>query len=186
MKMASSLVRAARRVRRYPHARTMAEIVGAVLLVSGGAAAAAVAPAATSTTIHGCANARTGALSVLLKTGGTCPKGTKALSWNITGPQGPSGTAALLGTRTNQAVAGSGGATCTLGQVILSAGGTASVGTLPADGQLLPIASNQALFGLLGTRYGGNGTTTFALPNLKKAAPNGLSYSICATSGIFP
>jgi hypothetical protein len=50
----------------------------------------------------------------------------------------------------------------------------------------MPISRNEALFGLLGTRYGGNGTTTFALPNLKKAAPNGLSYSICATSGIFP
>jgi hypothetical protein len=43
MKMASPLVRAARRVRRYPHFRTMAEIVGAVLLVSGGATAAAAA-----------------------------------------------------------------------------------------------------------------------------------------------
>jgi hypothetical protein len=76
MKMASPLVRAARRVRRYPHVRTVAEIAGAVLLVSGGAAAA-VAPAATSTTIHGCANAKTGALSVLLKTGGNLPEGNE-------------------------------------------------------------------------------------------------------------
>lgn len=38
--------------------------------------------------------------------------------------------------------------------------------TLPADGQLIPIPQNPALFALLGTRYGGNGTTTFALPNL--------------------
>ena len=35
------------------------------------------------------------------------------------------------------------------------------------NGQLLPIASNTALFSLLGTQYGGNGTTTFALPNLQ-------------------
>jgi microcystin-dependent protein len=35
------------------------------------------------------------------------------------------------------------------------------------NGQLLPINQNQALFSLLGTQYGGNGTTTFALPNLQ-------------------
>lgn len=35
------------------------------------------------------------------------------------------------------------------------------------NGQLLPIAQNQALFSLLGTTYGGNGTTTFALPDMR-------------------
>ena len=35
------------------------------------------------------------------------------------------------------------------------------------DGQLLPINQNQALFSLLGTTYGGDGVTTFALPNLQ-------------------
>ncbi|WP_126652562.1 phage tail protein [Chryseobacterium aureum] len=35
------------------------------------------------------------------------------------------------------------------------------------DGQLLPIAQNQALFALLGTTYGGNGTTNFALPDMR-------------------
>lgn len=35
------------------------------------------------------------------------------------------------------------------------------------NGQLLPIAQNQALFALLGTTYGGNGTTTFALPDMR-------------------
>lgn len=39
------------------------------------------------------------------------------------------------------------------------------------NGQLLPIAQNQALFALLGTTYGGNGTTTFALPNLMDRIP---------------
>ncbi|SOD93233.1 phage tail protein [Spirosoma fluviale] len=39
------------------------------------------------------------------------------------------------------------------------------------NGQLLPIAQYQALFSLLGTTYGGNGTTTFALPNLQGRAP---------------
>lgn len=35
------------------------------------------------------------------------------------------------------------------------------------NGQLLPISQNQALFSLLGTQYGGNGTTTFALPDMR-------------------
>lgn len=40
-----------------------------------------------------------------------------------------------------------------------------------ANGQLLPINQNQALFSLLGTTYGGNGTNNFALPNLQSRAP---------------
>ena len=39
------------------------------------------------------------------------------------------------------------------------------------NGQLLPINQNQALFSLLGTQYGGNGTTNFALPNLQGRVP---------------
>jgi microcystin-dependent protein len=39
------------------------------------------------------------------------------------------------------------------------------------NGQLLPINQNQALFALLGTTYGGNGQTNFALPNLRGRAP---------------
>ncbi len=39
------------------------------------------------------------------------------------------------------------------------------------NGQLLPIAQNQALFSLLGTQYGGNGQTTFALPDLRGRTP---------------
>ena len=38
------------------------------------------------------------------------------------------------------------------------------------NGQFLPINQNQALFSLLGTTYGGNGQTTFALPDLRQAA----------------
>ena len=41
------------------------------------------------------------------------------------------------------------------------------------NGQLLPIAQNTALFSLLGTTYGGNGTTTFGLPNLLDRTPMG-------------
>lgn len=44
-------------------------------------------------------------------------------------------------------------------------------GWATCDGQLLAIAQNQALFSLLGTTFGGNGVTTFALPNLKGRLP---------------
>ena len=40
-----------------------------------------------------------------------------------------------------------------------------------ANGQFLPINQNQALFSLFGTTYGGNGQTTFALPDLRSRAP---------------
>lgn len=57
------------------------------------------------------------------------------------------------------------------------------------DGQILPISQNTALFSLIGTFYGGNGQTTFALPNLQGAAPllagqgNGLSMRDQGASG---
>lgn len=89
---------------------------------------------------------------------------------------------ARFGTNTSVAVAGA-GATCTLGEITLTAGAVAN-GTL-AQGQILSITGNTALFSLLGTTYGGNGTSTFALPDLRGAAPNGLTYSIC-TTGVFP
>ena len=44
-------------------------------------------------------------------------------------------------------------------------------GWAQANGQLLPINQNQALFSLLGTMYGGNGQTNFALPNLRGRVP---------------
>jgi microcystin-dependent protein len=56
------------------------------------------------------------------------------------------------------------------------------------NGQLLPINQNQALFQLLGTTYGGNGQTTFALPTAKPtftATGAPLLYCI-ALQGIFP
>ena len=72
-----------------------------------------------------------------------------------------------------------------LGQVFLFAGNFPPSGAAFAHGQLLPIASNTALFSLLGTNYGGNGTTNFALPDLRGLEPNGVNYCIC-TSGIYP
>ncbi len=44
-------------------------------------------------------------------------------------------------------------------------------GWATCDGQILPISQNTALFSLLGTTYGGNGSTTFALPNLQGRSP---------------
>jgi microcystin-dependent protein len=98
------------------------------------------------------------------------------------GPQGLPGTQALFGSGTNFGAAGR-GRDCTLGEIILTAGGV--VNGVPANGQLLPINVYTALFSLLGTTYGGDGRTTFALPNLAAAAPNLLTYSIC-TEGIYP
>jgi microcystin-dependent protein len=53
-----------------------------------------------------------------------------------------------------------------LGSIRTFAGNFAPGGSAQAGGQLLPINQNQALFALLGTMYGGNGTTNFALPDL--------------------
>ena len=49
-------------------------------------------------------------------------------------------------------------------------------------GQLLPINQNQALFALLGTTYGGNGQTTFALPDLRGRIPIGAGQSTAGSS----
>lgn len=46
-------------------------------------------------------------------------------------------------------------------------------GWASCDGQLLPVSQNTALFSLLGSAYGGNGSTTFALPNLNGAVAMG-------------
>ena len=45
--------------------------------------------------------------------------------------------------------------------------------TLPCDGQLINIHQNTALFALLGTTYGGDGVTTFALPDMRGRVPVG-------------
>jgi microcystin-dependent protein len=58
-----------------------------------------------------------------------------------------------------------------LGEIKMFAGNFAPQGYALCNGQLLNIASNTALFSILGTTYGGNGTTTFALPNLQGRFP---------------
>jgi VCBS repeat-containing protein len=77
----------------------------------------------------------------------------------------------------------------TLGEVVLSAvsnaGSDVPSGWALAQGQLLSIQQNTALFSLLGTTYGGNGTTTFALPDLrgKTVVGTGTGYLVGQTDG---
>ena len=58
-----------------------------------------------------------------------------------------------------------------LSEIKIMSFGFAPKGWAQCNGQLLPINQNQALFSLLGTTYGGNGQTTFALPNLQGKVP---------------
>lgn len=64
-----------------------------------------------------------------------------------------------------------------LGVIKIFAGNFAPKGFMFCAGQILPIAQNDALFSLLGTTYGGNGSTTFALPNLQGVVPIGQGQS---------
>lgn len=57
-----------------------------------------------------------------------------------------------------------------LGEIITVGFNFCPRGTMEADGRLLPINENTALFSLLGTMYGGDGRTTFALPDLRGRA----------------
>ena len=54
-----------------------------------------------------------------------------------------------------------------IGQITLFGGNFAPRGYAMCNGQLLSISQNQALFSLIGTTYGGNGQSNFALPNLQ-------------------
>ena len=72
-----------------------------------------------------------------------------------------------------------------LGQIILVPYTFAPQWWLACEGQTLSIAQNTALFSLLGTNFGGDGQTTFALPDLRGKAPEGLTYCI-ALQGIYP
>jgi microcystin-dependent protein len=58
-----------------------------------------------------------------------------------------------------------------LGEIKIVSFNFPPVGWAECNGQFLPINQNQALFSLLGTTYGGDGRTTFALPNLRGQVP---------------
>lgn len=60
-----------------------------------------------------------------------------------------------------------------IGEVQMFGGNFAPRGWALCDGQLLAVASNDALFSLLGTRYGGDGRTSFGLPDLRSRIPIG-------------
>lgn len=60
-----------------------------------------------------------------------------------------------------------------IGQIMPFGGTFAPKGWAFCDGSLLPISTNSALFSILGTQYGGNGTTVFALPDLRGRVPIG-------------
>ncbi len=63
-----------------------------------------------------------------------------------------------------------------LGSIVMFGGNFAPGGWAFCDGQLLPINSYSALFSLLGTTYGGDGRTTFALPDLRGRPPVHTGY----------
>jgi microcystin-dependent protein len=58
-----------------------------------------------------------------------------------------------------------------LGEIVMFGYGQVPPGFAPCDGQLMAIASNAPLFSILGTSYGGDGSRTFALPDLRARAP---------------
>ena len=181
--------------------------LAALVFALAGAAWAAIPD--SSGVFHGCVSNRTGVLRVIdsSKTGlaGHCfthHQAETAITWNQTGPQGPAGVQGPagpagqtgphgppgqgltgVGQNTQKAETAS-GAPCTLGQIILSASRLGTNG-IPANGQLLAISQYTALFSLLGNTYGGDGKSTFALPNLGSLAPNGMTYSICI-QGVYP
>lgn len=65
-----------------------------------------------------------------------------------------------------------------LGQIMLTGFSFAPKGFALCNGQTLPISQNQALFSLLGINYGGNGVTTFLLPDLRSRTPVGSGSSV--------
>ena len=163
-------------------------VAGATVAVDAGAAG-------SGTTYYACLSHK-GGLSKVGTTAPTCPSTSTVISWSQTGPQGIQGVQGIqgaqgppgplnpaFGTNTSVASLSGTGEPCTIGQVILNAG--VVYDGIPADGRLLPITGNTALFSVIGVDYGGNGTSNFAVPDLRSAAPSGLTYSICS-SGVFP
>jgi microcystin-dependent protein len=73
-----------------------------------------------------------------------------------------------------------------IGEIRLFAGNFAPAGWMFCDGQLLPISENEALFQLIGTTYGGDGQSTFALPDLRSRVPihQGNNFILAGTGGV--
>lgn len=65
-----------------------------------------------------------------------------------------------------------------VGQIMLAGFSFAPRGFAACNGQLMPVQQNQALFSLLGVHYGGDGRTTFGLPDLRSRTPVGSGPSV--------
>jgi len=72
-----------------------------------------------------------------------------------------------------------------VGEVRMFAGNFAPAGWMFCEGQLLPISENETLFNLIGTTYGGDGQSTFALPDLRGRIPihQGNGVTLAETGG---
>ena len=72
-----------------------------------------------------------------------------------------------------------------VGEIRMFAGNFAPAGWMFCEGQLLPISENQTLFQLIGTTYGGDGQSTFALPDLRGRLPlhQGNGFTLAETGG---
>ena len=72
-----------------------------------------------------------------------------------------------------------------VGEIRMFAGNFAPAGWMFCEGQLLPISENETLFNLIGTTYGGDGQSTFALPDLRGRIPvhQGNGFILAETGG---
>jgi microcystin-dependent protein len=73
-----------------------------------------------------------------------------------------------------------------VGEIRIFAGNFAPAGWMFCDGQHLPISENETLFNLIGTTYGGDGQSTFALPDLRGRLPihQGNGFTLAETGGV--
>ena len=73
-----------------------------------------------------------------------------------------------------------------VGEIRMFAGNFAPAGWMFCNGQLLPISENEVLFNVIGTTYGGDGETTFALPDLRGRIPLhfGSGFTIGENAGV--
>lgn len=78
-----------------------------------------------------------------------------------------------------------------VGEIRMFAGNFNPSGWMFCEGQLLPISENETLFQLIGTTYGGDGESTFALPDLRGriplhfgTGPDGTTYQLAETGGV--
>jgi len=111
------------------------------------------------------------------------------------GPQGPTSPQGLRGPQGVQGLPGPEGPTGPqgpeglnkpfIGEIRLFGGNFAPRDWAFCEGRLLSINDNQALFSILGTNYGGDGITTFGLPDLRSHRPADVNY-IIALQGFYP